>query len=129
MDPIGLQAEELDRSQGELEEDTPPSVLGKLIEYPSNPVVVDGELLVLRQSQGRGIDRFDPVTQTVEGVPGDQDVMNEQANGLTVAQRPVSVAVDVFIEDANDSQLSQEELNQRMSAEPVDLEDLNPNTL
>ena len=129
VDPIRLQAEKLDRAKGELEEDAPTPVFRELIEGPSNPIVIDGEFLVLRQSQGPGVDRFDPFAQTVEGVPRNKHVMHEHPNGFTVSELPVTAAVDVLVEDASYAELFQEELNQGMGTEPVDFENLSPCTL
>lgn len=85
VDPIRLQTEKLDRPKGELEEDSPTPVFCKLIEGPSNPIIIDGEFLVLRQPQGPGVDRIDPFAQTVEGVPRNKHVMHEHPNGFTMS--------------------------------------------
>jgi hypothetical protein len=114
MNPIRFQAEELDRPKRELEEDPPTSVFSKLVEGTSNAIVIDGEFLVLGQTERCGVYRFDPIAQPVERVAGHEDVVHEEVDGLAVAEFPLSVAVNVLVEDTRHAELIQEELNQRM---------------
>ncbi len=52
--------------------------------------------------------------------------MQEHADGGSVAEYRVAVAVDVLVQDADDAEALEKELDQGMGAEPVNLEDLLP---
>lgn len=126
MYPVSFEFKKLDRAQGELKKDSTATVFGQLVESPCDSVVVDRKLLLLGQTECRGFYRFKPLAQPVKRIPRNEHVVDENADRFSVAQLPVTVAVDVLVEDASKVELIQEELDERVSSKPVDLEDLLP---
>lgn len=121
LDPV-----KLDCAQGKLEETTPAAKLRQLFEGASDAIVVDSTLFIERETERPGINRLEPLPDSIEGVAAQKHVMNEDRDRRAVAGQAVASGMDVLVEDTSDPQLFQEVLDQGVRPESVDLEGLFP---
>ena len=113
---------ELDRPQGELEEDSAAAKLGQLLQSAANAGVVESKLLLTGESEGLWLDPFAPLSEAVEGITGKEHVVNEERDGGAVAHNAITSGVDVLIEDASHRKLLEKMLDDWVRSKAVDLE-------
>ena len=90
MEPVGLEGEAFEHPQGQPEPEVPSPLGPERVQGPRHPIVVEGRLLRGREPEGAGRQGRRPLGDPVERGRGDEDVVDEDGQGLGMVEDPLA---------------------------------------